>query len=143
MSHEALQGLLSFVEAARLIEPRQKMAAAEGLYATAYWLLEEDRVRDAADVSRTLVLLAPEDERGWLLIGTCHERIGQDSVAAELYAAGCAFIRDSVKCRVALARALRSLARDDEAITVLEDAVDLASGNEELKQLALSEGRNS
>ena len=40
--------------------------AVDTLFATAHWLLSEERPRDAACVLRAMVLASPGDERGWL-----------------------------------------------------------------------------
>jgi lipopolysaccharide biosynthesis regulator YciM len=96
-------------------------AAIDALYATGVWLLEEHRARDAMDIFRAMLLSAPNDERGWLGLGTAHEAVGEIEVAVQLYAL-CARAAHPGRCDVARARALRSLDRDDEAATALDDA---------------------
>jgi hypothetical protein len=66
---------------------------------------------------------APRDERGWLGLGQCHERIEQPRVAAELYGAGSVIAGGprsvSVRCLVARARVLALLGREEDVETTL------------------------
>jgi Flp pilus assembly protein TadD len=116
--------------------------AVEALYATAHWLLGSSRFADAARVFRVMAYHCPEDERGWLGLGLCHEKIGQLAVAAEMYRIGDSTCPQAVRCGVALARALRLLGRDDDASTALERASDLAAetGDETLIAIVAAEG---
>lgn len=120
-------------------EAEARRSAVEAVYATGYWLLARDRVAEAAAALRLMVRAEPNDERGWLGLGECHERIGQARIAAELYGAGSVAASriggPSVRCLLARARVLRSLCRDEEADAALEAA---ASGAQELNDGALS-----
>ena len=114
--------------------------AVETLYATAHWLLSEERPRDAACVLRAMVLTAPRDERGWLGLGACHEALGQPEIALEMYGTGRVFAQPSVRCEIARARIFRAMGRDDAA----DDALDTASelpGDEETEVLLQAERR--
>lgn len=97
------------------------MAAIEALYATAKWLLDQNRVIDAVHVFRAMLVAVPVDERGWLGLGACHESLGHLSIAADLYAYG-ATTCGGVRCHVARARVLRVLGRDSDAEAALDAA---------------------
>ena len=60
----------------------------DSLYSVAYAFLEADRIRDATNAFRVMVRFAPLDERAWLGLGECHERVGELEIASELYGAG-------------------------------------------------------
>ena len=110
--------------------------AIEALYATAHWLFSRERPHDASDVFRAMAFFAPADERAWLGLGTCHERMRQPSLALEIYGVGSALAR-SVRCEIARARALREAGRDDAADEALERAHDLANENDNDDERAL------
>lgn len=111
--------------------------AVEGLYATAHWLVEQERFADAAFVFRAMMLAAPEDERVWLGLGICHESIGQHAIAERLYRAGVAFATTPVRCAVAHARTLRAQGRDDDAVLALDRAAEIASVSDDDVAVAL------
>jgi hypothetical protein len=77
-----------------------------------------------------MLLADAEDERGWLALGTCHERLEQDAMAEELYSAGAQIARARVRCLVAVARLLdkHDADRADDALSA---ASDLATTSEE------------
>ena len=116
-----------------------RRSAVEVVYATGYWLLARDRIADAAAALRLMVRAEPSDERGWLGLGECHERIGQPRIAAELYGVGSVAASrtgcPSIRCLLARARVLRSIERDGEADAALEAA---ASATQVLSDDALS-----
>ena len=113
----------------------------EKLYSVGFWLYGQGRYADAALAFRTMLRTAPNDERSWLSLGACHEKIDQFRIALELYGSGTAVIPGSVRCHLARARALAQLGRDSEA----RDALDAASGaaddqgDDELVRLVESE----
>ncbi len=119
----------------------------EAVYATAHWLLARERAADAARVFRVMLGIAPRDERGWLGLGECHERIGQQRIAAELYGAGSVAAGGvhpvSVRCLVARARALAKLDRAADVETALDAAARAAQqqGDADLVALVESECR--
>jgi len=100
-----------------------------------------DRTGDAADVFRVLLLVSPEDERGWLALGECHERNDQPRLALELYSAGSVVAAPSARCQVARARILRAFGRDDEAEQAARLALELAeaAADSPLAAMALAE----
>jgi thioredoxin-like negative regulator of GroEL len=112
------------------VRTRQRTASrpstVEATYATAHWLLSRERIADAAKVFRVLLQIAPRDERGWLGLGECHERIHQVRVAAELYGAGSVIAGGtqsvSVRCLLARARTMAKLGRTGD----IEWLLDLA-----------------
>ncbi len=135
---------------ASVSEPRvvSRQSAIEAIYATAHWLLGRERVADAARLFRTMIRAVPRDERGWLGLGECHERIHQPRIAAELYgaggvAAGASPTIPSVRCLIARARVLASLHRDEEARNALDAAEEAADacGDEDLAWLVTNERR--
>jgi hypothetical protein len=115
--------------------------ALDALYATGHWLLSRERVRDAASVFRGMALLAPDDERPWLALGACHEALKQAELALDMYAAGQTLTRPAVRSRLARARVLAGLGRDDEAFDVRVSAEEVAEslGDEGLLALVSAE----
>jgi cytochrome c-type biogenesis protein CcmH/NrfG len=118
---------------------------AEELYSAGHWLLSEDRPADAAKVFRAMLLAAPTDERGWLGLGECHQRIDQPRIALEMYGTGSVIAPRSVRCHLARARVLRALGRDDEADLALDAAHTDAEerGDDELLALVALETRRT
>ena len=112
-------------------------AAVEALYATAHWLLERERVPDATVAFRVMLLRVPTDERSWLGLGECHERLAQHNVALELYGAGTVAVPRCARIHLARARVLRRLERWDEAARALEDAQSAADESGDLDLIAL------
>jgi hypothetical protein len=119
------------------VRPAGGNAAAEGLYRAAHWLLRRGRHREAAAVARAMVRTSAADERGWLLLGACHEGIDQPEVALEIYGVGRAIAAPAPCCEVARARVLRALGRDDESDRAYALALEVAAraGNGELSNL--------
>jgi cytochrome c-type biogenesis protein CcmH/NrfG len=78
--------------------------ACESLYASGHSLLEQGRVDDASVLFRTMLLADAADERGWLALGACHERMQQVVMAEELYSAGAQIARNKTRCLLAAAR---------------------------------------
>ena len=96
--------------------------ACDALYAAGHYMLGRDRIDDAAVLFRTMLLADAQDERGWLALGTCHERLEQDAMAEELYSAGAQIARTRIRCLLAVARLFRRLGDDRE-----DEAIDAAS----------------
>jgi hypothetical protein len=115
----------------------------EALYATAHWLLSEERPADASCVLRAMALVAPTDERSWLALGACHEALGQPEVALQMYGTGRVLARPSVRCDLARARVLRMEGRGHEADLAVESAIEAAeaANDDALLELVLTEGR--
>ncbi len=113
----------------------------EAIYAAGHWLLEQERFADAAKVFRVMLHAAPRDERGWLALGECHERIDQPRIALELYGTGAALAEHPARCQLGRARVLRKLDREDEADVALDTATYAASemGDDELVALVENE----
>jgi hypothetical protein len=127
--------------------PASRFRAVEAVYATAHWLLGRDRPSDAAKVFRVMLQMAPRDERAWLGLGECHERIEQPRIAAELYAAGSVIAGRpgsvSVRCLLARARAMARLGRTRDVESVLDIAERAAAEqtDAQLVDLVASERR--
>jgi hypothetical protein len=98
----------------------------DALYAGGVWMLDRERPLDAAHFFRAMLLAAPADERGWLGLGTCHERLDQDVVAFDIFLAGTVAAERKVRCMLAVARALRKNGEEAKAERVLEEAAALA-----------------
>jgi hypothetical protein len=99
-------------------------SAIESLYATGKWFLDQGDPLKAVDIFRVLVLVASSDERGWLGIGACHDALGQQAVALDLYTLG-AEASKSARCHIARARLFKALSRDEDADAAL-DAAEMA-----------------
>ncbi len=113
--------------------------AVDGLYACGHALLTDGRYADAACVFRALAAAAPEEERGWLGLGACHEAVGQHTVAIELYATAEKLVPSPVRTAIAHARALRVIGSDHIADGMLDVAADHAVGDSELETLVCTE----
>lgn len=115
-------------------------AAVEALYATGHWLHARERFTDAMSVFRALLLVSPEDERGWLGLGACHEALEQEGVALELYET-CATAMRAARCEIARARILRKRGLEDQARAAFDEAARLAEAEHDaiLRGLALQE----
>lgn len=117
--------------------------AVEQLYGVGFWLLGIERFADAALAFRTMLRVAPSDERGWLGLGGCHEKIGQFRIALELYGTGTVVAPMSVRCQVARARLLKELDRPADADEALAEAAAIAAdlSDDELVRLVKAERR--
>lgn len=115
----------------------------EAIYAAGHWLLSRERIADAAEVFRVMLRAAPRDERAWLGLGECHERISQPLIALELYGAGSVVAGQatarSVRCFLARARLLSKVGRDAEGALDAADAAAEQSGDDDLMALARRE----
>ena len=116
--------------------------ALDALYATGHWLLSRERVEDAASVFRGMALLAPDDERPWLALGACHETLKQTQLAMDMYSTGQVLTTPAVRSRLARARVLSLLGRDDEASEARARAHEVAEvfGDDVLVALVSAEG---
>lgn len=103
----------------------------DGLYAVAHRFLEAGTVVDALRAFRVMVRFAPTDERGWLGLGTCHEQLADDEVAAELFGAGALVSSPpSARCLLALSR-LRAREGDwRSSRELLDDARSIAADSD-------------
>jgi tetratricopeptide (TPR) repeat protein len=122
-------------------EAETRARGLEALYATGHWLLSRERIHDAASVFRGMAVLAPDDERAWLALGACHEALEQLDLALSMYGTGQALSRPAVRSRLARARVLASLGRDEEAHAARASAEEVAIelGDDTLLALALEE----
>jgi lipopolysaccharide biosynthesis regulator YciM len=107
------------------------MSAVDTVYATGFWLLEQERPHDAVHVFRTMLALAPADERGWLALGECHHRRGELEKAARIFRLGIASCGATVRLLLASARASRTLGQDDQSDEAYDAAWDLAVEKQE------------
>lgn len=122
-----------------MVTIEQQKNGVEALYAVSHWLLEQGKFRDAASILRTMVQVAPTDERGWLALGVCHEHADQPEVAIEMYGTGSALCHPSPRCQLARARLLRAAGDEAEAFEAYEAAAEAAAHDGELAELIDSE----
>lgn len=117
--------------------------AIEALYATGHWLYLQLRIEQAMPVFRAMIHLAPEDERGWLALGACHEVEDQSEIALEIYGAATAVAPAAPRCELARARLLFARGRDREAREALAEAARIAEHlhDDDLRALVAREGR--
>jgi tetratricopeptide (TPR) repeat protein len=118
--------------------------AIEALYATGHWLYTQERVADAQNVFRALIHVAPNDERGWLALGACHELHGEQDIAFELYDMASSVV-EAPRCGIARARILRARGLEREARQALDEVARLAASlhDDELRHLVELERRRS
>jgi tetratricopeptide (TPR) repeat protein len=115
----------------------------EALYTTAHWLFSQGRHRDAGTVFQAMLSTTPGDERGWVGLASCHEALGQNDVAKELYGAGRMLAQPAGRCEVGLARLARQDGETELALEALDRAEEIARTTEddELTALVLHERR--
>ncbi len=118
--------------------------AVEALYATGHWLYSQQRIAHALVVFRALIHLAPEDERGWLALGACHEAHGQHDIALRLYDSARAVVVAAPRCELARSRILRARGLEEAAHDAIDKAARIAEEmrDDELQTLvAVERGR--
>jgi tetratricopeptide (TPR) repeat protein len=104
--------------------------ALDALFATGQWLHARQRYNDASAVFRVIVLCAPDEERGYLALGACHEGLGQDAIALEIY--GMAVLTlPAPRCHVARARVLWRAGKADDAEEALDEAEGIAEAEDD------------
>lgn len=80
--------------------------SAGAIYTLGFQNLRQRRISTAMDVFRSLILLFPSDERGWLGLGLCHERVGHPDLAREVYGTGSLIAIHPQRCQKAHKRLL-------------------------------------
>jgi hypothetical protein len=90
----------------------------DALYGIGLHLLGEERVPEAADVFRALMLQAPRDERGWLGLTECHRQRSEFWIGRELL--GVATLLVGATPRIEMAQ--RALAASAEPTPALSEA---------------------
>jgi|SRR5579859_3151217 len=120
--------------------PSPTPSAIEALYATGHWLYSQQRMPHAVAVFRAMIHLSPQDERGWLALGACHEARDQPDIALQLYTAA-ASISVAPRCELARARLLRARGLADEARHAIAEAARIADDtrDDELRKLVAAE----
>jgi Flp pilus assembly protein TadD len=118
--------------------------AREALYAFGFAMLESERLDDAVKAFRVFVRFAPTDERAWLGLGACHERLDQPDIAAELYGAGTVTATPpSARCHLALARIMRDQGDRSAAREHVDQAEALLGNDAELSVILEGERRRA
>jgi hypothetical protein len=90
----------------------------DALYAIGLHLLGEERILEAADVFRALMLQAPRDERGWLGLTECHRVRGEIWIGRELL--GVATLLVGATPRIEMAQ--RALSAPSDSFTAAQEA---------------------
>jgi len=106
---------------------RAQQHAVEILYATGFRLHAQERYRDAAQVFQIMLQAVPTDERGWLALADCHEKLGQRYIALELCSAGTVAAEPAPLCMLSRFRLLYDLNRSQEADEAFDSALELAA----------------
>ncbi len=109
----------------------------EALYTVGHSLLERDRPRDAIALFRTMLLVDARDERGWLALATCHERLDEPEKAIVLCELAPSACGDSARCAIARARLHRALGAHDAAHEAYGEALRLADAEVDRELAAL------
>jgi tetratricopeptide (TPR) repeat protein len=119
--------------------------AIEALYATGHWLYSQLRIEQAMPVFRAMIHLAPDDERGWLALGACHEAADQSDIALEIYGGATAVAPAAPRCELARARLLFARGMAREAREALAEAARIAEQlrDDDLRALVAMERRRS
>jgi tetratricopeptide (TPR) repeat protein len=125
----------------KIAMPSASPGAVEALYATGHWLYSQHRYAHALTVFRAMIHLAPQDERGWLALGACHEAQDQADVALDLYLAASSVAPCAPRCELARARILRARGRNEEALGAIQEAARMAEElrDDELRGLVAQE----
>jgi tetratricopeptide (TPR) repeat protein len=119
--------------------------AIEALYAAGHWLYSQQRIDAAVTVFRAVIRIAPEDERGWLALGACHEAQDRHDVALELYDEARRVAKSAPRCGLARARICRMRGMSEDATEAFAEAARVADqlGDEDLRALVAAERRRS
>ncbi len=80
--------------------------AIEVFYTAAHQLIVAEQYQDAATMLRAMIIAAPNDDRGWLALSHCHEKMEHWVIAKEILAAGRAVVADNARLSLALARSM-------------------------------------
>jgi Tfp pilus assembly protein PilF len=122
---------------------RASPGAIEALYATGHWLYSQLRIEQAMPVFRAMIHIMPEDERGWLALGACHETQDQSDIALEIYGAATAVAPVAPRCELARARILYARGMRREAHQALAEAARIAEQmhDDDLRALIATERR--
>ena len=127
----------------KTVTPPASPGAIEARYSTGHWLYSQDRFSHAQSVFRALIHIAPDDERGWLALGACHEAMDQHDIALELYIAAGTVVHTTPRCELARARILRRRGQIGEAREAIDEAARIADElrDDELRKLVAAERR--
>jgi tetratricopeptide (TPR) repeat protein len=102
----------------------------EALYSAGHWLIEQERATDAVSLFRTMLLVDPRDERGWLGLGACHEKLDEPEKAIALYRLAASACDAPVRCTIARARLHEFLGDIGDAAEAYEEAARLSNGHD-------------
>src|SRR5262245_11147725 len=105
--------------------------AVEVLYRCGFSLHANAQYEEASAVFRVMLRVAPTDERGWVALGDCHEKLGQRHVALELYSAGTIAAAPAPRCHLSQFRTLYDQNRMTDAECAYERALQIATSTED------------
>lgn len=110
----------------------------DALYAVGHRLVAQDRARDAISLFRTMLLVDARDERGWLALATCHEKLDEPEKAIALcLLASSACEGKALRCAVARARLLNAIGEQEESRLAYVDAARMAESLADDEMVAL------
>ncbi len=113
--------------------------AIDAIYAAGHFLFTNDRVLEALDLFRTMMLAAPTDERGWLGLGACHEMLGEDDRALDIYRIARRAISRHTRIEIAMARSFKARGEHGDAADAYARAAQCAEAENRNDLLAVIE----
>jgi tetratricopeptide (TPR) repeat protein len=114
-----------------LTEAQKQQKALDTLYAAGHYFLQKNRVQDALVFFRMMLVTGPEDERGFLAMGHCHELLGSQDLAMEIYGTGVQIAKKKVRAFCACARIAERTGDSDKADQILAEALGWVSDDDE------------
>jgi tetratricopeptide (TPR) repeat protein len=96
--------------------------ALDRIYATGLELHGLGRYEDAASAFRIFVMHVPTEERGYLALGRCHEAMGEEAIALEIYEAAIGTATTSAHAHLARGHILLDFEQREEADEAFDDA---------------------
>jgi tetratricopeptide (TPR) repeat protein len=102
--------------------------ALDRIYTLGLELHAVGRYEDAASAFRMFLLHVPAEERGYLALGRCHEALGEEMIALEIYEAAIGSALTSAHAHLARGRILLDLGQNEEADMAFDDAERAAQG---------------
>jgi tetratricopeptide (TPR) repeat protein len=108
------------------LDTSEMRPAIEALYRKGFELHARERYAEASAVFRAMLRAAPTDERGWLALGDCHEKLGQHRIALELYSAGTIAAEPAPRCSLSRFRALYDLNCKSAAESAYDHSLQIA-----------------
>jgi cytochrome c-type biogenesis protein CcmH/NrfG len=114
-----------------LTQAQKQQKALDTLYAAGHYFLQKNRVQDALIFFRMMLVTGPEDERGFLAMGHCHELLGSQDLAMEIYGTGVQIATKKVRTFCACARIVERSGNSEKADQILAEALGWVSDDDE------------